>query len=117
MTAALALEQLRIRVFGYFKKWLRARLAPDARAFFASMPPRHAASSLAVRWDQSMPLADIRHAIEWSKREPPPRPFMLPPGYVMTPIGPIPEDIRDRLVLKLRCSLDDRNDWMQAVRS
>ena len=118
MTPALALEQLRIRVFGYLPRWVRARRRGMWSGVFAT--GAYTTPEQAIRWDgELVPTALDFAALGGHVLTLPPRhgkTATFSASYVMTPVGPMPREMYERIVPRLRRSLDDRNDWMDAIR-
>lgn len=116
---SLELEQLTIKVFAYFPKWKRARFQPfDWSGISFTTTPENLSYS---RWDH-LPAYDFKEleaACCKILQQPPMLRFVVPPDYVMTPIGPIPGELRDRIVLAMvpgQDQLTNRESWLRAVK-
>ena len=115
----LELEQLTIRIFSYFPRWKRARFQPfDWSGISFTVAPENLAYS---RWDH-LPAYDFKEIEEACYKMLNQRPmlrFVVPPDYVMTPLGPIPGELRDKIVLAMDPAKDDlRNSesWLRTVK-
>lgn len=119
----LVLEQLTIRIFSFLPKWRRTRLR--GRSSFHSIT-RSVVKNMSFSWngmDHRPPVVfDRNEALKICceiMKQPPVLKFLYPPTSVMTPIGPIPGELRDKIVLAMDPATDDlrnRESWLRTIK-
>jgi hypothetical protein len=120
----LEIEQLTIRIFEFFPKWKKARF--QERAFWGI--DRSAVKNFSFSWNPAIAseppklyphqVDALKAVIEMMKTLPRFH-SLYPPTSVMTPLGPIPSELRDKIVLAMDPQKDDlrnRESWLRTVR-
>lgn len=112
----LEIEQLTLRIFAYHGRWKRARYAPSAYAGFL----RTVAPALDLKlYDYQIKALDMFYVQQEILKRMPVIRRHYPASFVETPIGPIPRDMRDRIVLAMDPKKDDlrnRESWLCTIK-